>query len=97
MPGCRFLKRESYLSLTPTLTLAQTLAAGYMGNEYLSAQSIIMQFAMYTILLPFSIGVAGMLCTVSENPPHGCIIVVNRLKPVIANSLPRLHDAGAAV
>jgi hypothetical protein len=31
-----------------------------MGSEYLAAQSIIMQFAMYTILLPFSIGVAGM-------------------------------------
>lgn len=38
----------------------QTLAAGYMGSEFLAAQSIIMQFAMYTILLPFSIGVAGM-------------------------------------
>jgi hypothetical protein len=49
---------------TDSLTLfpgpAQTLAAGYMGSEYLAAQSIIMQFAMYTILLPFSIGVAGM-------------------------------------
>ena len=40
---------------------AMTLAAGYMGSEYLAAQSIIMQFAMYTILLPFSIGVAGTI------------------------------------
>ena len=48
------------LTPNPSLQRTQTLAAGYMGNEFLSAQSIIMQFAMYTILVPFSIGVAGM-------------------------------------
>ncbi|KNC86025.1 hypothetical protein SARC_01825 [Sphaeroforma arctica JP610] len=55
IPGCLMTAAEAWAFE------AMTLAAGYMGAEYLAAQSIIMQFAMYTILLPFSIGVAGTI------------------------------------